>query len=157
MRLMFWTKCFLSLKKSKEFKIYKISKETDRNALMAILNSNLHFYYWETLSDCWHITQRELNFFKIDYQEIKDNIKIAISDIGLKLEADLESKKKYVGTVQIDYEYYHKLSKPIIDQIDCLLAQHYGFTHEELDFIINYNIKYRMGKELNSEEDETDE
>ncbi|MFZ3157529.1 MAG: hypothetical protein WA124_08525 [Smithella sp.] len=25
------------------------------------------------------------------------------------------------------------------------LAQHYGFTDEELDFIINYDIKYRMG------------
>jgi hypothetical protein len=24
-----------------------------------------------------------------------------------------------------------------------------GFTEEELDFIINYDIKYRMGKELN--------
>ena len=38
--------------------------------------------------------------------------------------------------------------KPIIDQIGSLLAQHYGFTHSELDFIINYDIKYRMGKEL---------
>jgi len=28
----------------------------------------------------------------------------------------------------------------------CLLV-HYGFTEEELDFIINYDIKYRMGKE----------
>lgn len=26
-----------------------------------------------------------------------------------------------------------------------MLAQHYGFTDEELDFIINYDIKYRMG------------
>ena len=26
------------------------------------------------------------------------------------------------------------------------LAKHYGFTDEELDFIINYNIKYRMGR-----------
>jgi hypothetical protein len=25
------------------------------------------------------------------------------------------------------------------------LAKHYGFTDEELDFIINYDIKYRMG------------
>jgi hypothetical protein len=24
-------------------------------------------------------------------------------------------------------------------------AKHYGFTDEELDFIINYDIKYRMG------------
>ena len=45
-----------------------------------------------------------------------------------------------------------KLSKSIIDEIDELLAKHYGFTEEELDFIINYDIKYRMGDELNAEE-----
>jgi hypothetical protein len=27
-----------------------------------------------------------------------------------------------------------------------VLARHYGFTDEELEFIINYDIKYRMGK-----------
>jgi hypothetical protein len=37
------------------------------------------------------------------------------------------------------------MSKPIIDEIDYVLAQYYGFTDEELDFIINYDIKYRMG------------
>ena len=41
-----------------------------------------------------------------------------------------------------------QLSKPIIDEIDKVLAKHYGFTEEELDFIINYDIKYRMGDEL---------
>lgn len=33
-----------------------------------------------------------------------------------------------------------------------MLAKHYGFTEEELDFIINYDIKYRRGDELNAEE-----
>jgi hypothetical protein len=28
------------------------------------------------------------------------------------------------------------------------LAKHYGFTKEELNFIINYDIKYRMGDKL---------
>ena len=37
--------------------------------------------------------------------------------------------------------------KPIIDRIDRVLAGHYGFTEEELDFVINYEIKYRMGQE----------
>ena len=41
-----------------------------------------------------------------------------------------------------------KYSKQIIDEIDRVLAVHYGFTDEELDFIINYDIKYRMGREL---------
>ena len=56
---------------------------------------------------------------------------------------------KKSGEVEYD-EFNIKLSKPIIDQIDTLLAQHYNFTEEELDFIINYDIKYRMGKELDA-------
>ena len=35
--------------------------------------------------------------------------------------------------------------------IDTLFAKHYGFTEEELEFIINYDIKYRMGSELEEE------
>jgi hypothetical protein len=31
---------------------------------------------------------------------------------------------------------------------------HYNFTHAELDFIINYDIKYRMGKELEESEED---
>jgi hypothetical protein len=29
-----------------------------------------------------------------------------------------------------------------------VLARYYDFTDEELDFIINYDIKYRMGDDL---------
>jgi hypothetical protein len=32
-------------------------------------------------------------------------------------------------------------------------AGHYGFTAEELDFILNYDIKYRLGREAETEED----
>ena len=45
-----------------------------------------------------------------------------------------------------------KRSKLIIDEIDELLAKHCGFTEEELDFIINYDIKYRLGDKLNDAE-----
>jgi hypothetical protein len=39
----------------------------------------------------------------------------------------------------------------IVD-LDRVLAQHYGFTDEELDFLINYDIKYRMGRDIGAEE-----
>jgi hypothetical protein len=45
-----------------------------------------------------------------------------------------------------------RLSKPIIDEIDQVLARHYGLTAEELDFIINYDIKYRLGRDAEEEE-----
>ena len=38
-----------------------------------------------------------------------------------------------------------RTSKPIIDKIDLELGRLLGFTDEETDFIINYDIKYRMG------------
>ncbi len=43
-------------------------------------------------------------------------------------------------------EFQLAASKPIIDEIDRVLARHFGFTEEELDFVINYDIKYRMGQ-----------
>ncbi len=47
-----------------------------------------------------------------------------------------------------------KLSKPIIDELDRAMAKYYGFTAEELDFIINYDIKYRMGQDTGGDVDE---
>ena len=35
--------------------------------------------------------------------------------------------------------------KPTVDEIDRRLSEHYGFTDEEVDFIVNYDIKYRVG------------
>lgn len=41
--------------------------------------------------------------------------------------------------------------------IDEYIINHYGFTEEELDFIINYDIKYRMGRDSETEtESETE-
>lgn len=48
------------------------------------------------------------------------------------------------GTIEYD-GVWPQYSKAVIDEIDRVLAKHYGFADEELDFIINYDIKYRMG------------
>ena len=62
---------------------------------------------------------------------------------------DLEANSKIlkIGNLAIQCTY-PKLSKRLIDEIDALLAKHFGFRDEELDFLMNYDIKYRMGDEL---------
>jgi hypothetical protein len=80
-------------------------------------------------------------------------LKEEIANLTDRLMGDLENKKGYVGTKQTDYEYYHKLSKPIIDKIDSALARQYDLTSEEIDFVINYNTKYRIGMEKDNEEE----
>ncbi len=59
---------------------------------------------------------------------------------------------KTTGRVRYD-EFYPGLSKPIIDEIDGVLAGHYGLTAEELDFILNYDIKYRLGRDAGEDGD----
>jgi hypothetical protein len=43
--------------------------------------------------------------------------------------------------------FYPRLSKPIMDEIDRVLSGHYGLTEEELDYIVHYDAKYRMGRD----------
>ncbi len=119
-----------------------------------ILNSSIFFIWWITNSDCYHLNKPEIANFKYQYDE---RIEDEICSVADKLAQDMKQKSirriyNYKTTGRVEYdEFYMKLSKPIIDEIDKVLARHYGFTEEELDFIINYDIKYRMGDELNEE------
>jgi hypothetical protein len=45
------------------------------------------------------------------------------------------------------------LSKPIIGDIDQVLAKHYGLTDEKTEFIISYDTKYRLSKEEESDDE----
>jgi hypothetical protein len=44
-------------------------------------------------------------------------------------------------------------SKSIIDEIDCLIAKILNLSDVDLDFYINYDIKYRMGQGIEDSDD----
>ena len=118
---------------------------------MAAFNSSLFWWYYAVNFDMFNLKDYMIFNFKLDYTPSQELVELAS-----KLENDLDKNKieqvinsRTRGTVTTSY-YQKKQSKPIIDEIDKVLAKHYGFTEEELDFIINYDIKYRMGDELNS-------
>ena len=120
-------------------------------SLMAIFNSNLFWWYYALNFDMFNLKDYMIFNFRYTY-----SLNMGLSNLARLLENDLEKKKieqpinsKTRGIVKTSY-YQKKRSKPIIDEIDKVLAKHYGFTDEELDFIINYDIKYRMGDELNT-------
>lgn len=52
------------------------------------------------------------------------------------------------GNRKIETQTFNiKLSKQIIDEIDVLIGPIYGLSEEEIEFIINYDIKYRMSSD----------
>ena len=57
-----------------------------------------------------------------------------------------ETYYKTTGNVMYD-EYSPKKSKAILDCIDTAVASYYAATEVELDYIISYDFKFRMGEQ----------
>ena len=116
--------------------------------IIAILSSNLFWWWYTVASNCRHLTPYDLQNFPVPQSALED---AELARLGEEYLADLRRnsemmvrKQKSTGRTETQTFKIQK-SKPIIDKIDRVLAEHYGFTDEELDFIINYDIKYRMG------------
>jgi hypothetical protein len=123
---------------------------------ISIISSSLFWWRYSSHFDMFNLKDYMIFGFRIG--GLNNETASILNSIGKKYEESLENNaivkrinSKSRGTVE-QKQYLARLSKPIIDEIDKALAMHYGFTEEELDFIINYDIKYRMGGELEGEE-----
>lgn len=133
-------------------KYYYLQLLIDRDIVVGLMNSSLFYWYYINSSDGHNFTKTVIGNFPFEFN---DNISYSsLVDCVSKLMLDLDKKANrkianYKSTGRVEYdEYFPKKSKNIIDQIDSVLAKYYDFTEVELDFIINYDIKYRMGKSL---------
>ena len=147
MRMAFWGKSFVHSMESKEYKKFYLNSEQDAKVFSAILNSSLFFFVWECISDCWHITSKELEFIRIDLDEMPDDLKKRISKAYAMFESALETSKVFIGSVRTNYIYQHKLHKQLLDKIDDLLSIAFGLTKEETEFVKRYQENYRLNTE----------
>lgn len=133
-----------------------IQEAYNAKVLTAAYNSNLFWWYYAINYDLFNFKDYMIFGFQFDYPEIIVDEIVSLSnklETNLRNNAlfyDINSKTKGINRT---VTYQKSNSKSIMDEIDAVLARHYGFTDEELDFIINYDIKYRMGDELNSSDE----
>ena len=117
--------------------------------LIALLSSNT-FWWWYTLtSNLRDLNPYDVQNFPIPQSALADN---TLNELGNKYIEEIKTKssmlvreQKQTGTIETQSFKIQK-SKGTIDEIDVVIAKHYNFTQEELDFIINFDIKYRMGQ-----------
>ncbi len=123
--------------------IYFVDADTSR-FVGALLNSSTYFLWFICFGNARNIATSDIESVPI----------------GTPSEAVLRETRRLLSKLMDDYQRHSRRtvredceyqefdaaqSKPIIDEIDRVLAEHFGFTDEELDFIINYDIKYRLG------------
>lgn len=145
MRATFWIKAFTFNPGSNEYKKFRYNDKL-YYFILCLLNSSLFWLYWTIISDCWHITTKELKHFVLPNELIDNKIYM---ELYKKLERKLEKTKKYIGSKQTNYEYKHKLCKDIIDKIDDCIAKEYKLNKEEIEYCKNFALKYRVGEGKN--------
>ena len=143
-----------------ELKTILFSSSQDRDASIALLNSGLFYWFFCAYSDVRNVNRREISAFPC---ELKRMDKVVLADLQALTKELMRSYRENARLITSDYGKYGTLtiqsfqpraSKDVLDQIDSILARHYRLTDEELDFIINYDIKYRMGQDSGEDEEE---
>ena len=118
--------------------------------IIATLSSDIFWWWYTITSNLRHLNPSDIHGFPIPMSIFRDAELAELADRYLEsIKANssmLVRNQRQTGRTETQSFEISK-SKPIIDEIDRVLADHYGFTDEELDFIINYDIKYRMGRE----------
>lgn len=116
------------------------------------LNSNLFYWILTTRSDGRNLNMREVLRLPLNIEDmspkIRNDLRSLAGQLADELQVNSEMRRmnfKESGPLTIQCILPCR-SKTLIDQIDCILAHHYGFSDEELDFITNYDIKYRVGR-----------
>ena len=127
---------------------FSLAKKEMLKSVIAILSSDVFWWWYTVTSNCRHLNPYDVQNFPVPESALYDAQLVELGEIYLEdLQRNstmLVRRQKQTGRIETQSFKIQK-SKPIIDKIDRVLAQHYGFTDEELDFIINYDIKYRIG------------
>ena len=148
-----------SKREPSELKEVTVGDSELKSIFLCALNSTLFYWSLVVWSDCRNLNKREVLGIPLDAAACTPKVRLSLGKLSPQLTHDFKKNSK---VLEMNYEdwgrmkiqcIYPKRSKSIIDEIDRVLAQHYEFTDEELDFIINYDIKYRMGRENETEED----
>lgn len=124
-------------------------EEEIASAIGCILSSNLSFWFYQIYSNNLDWKSLEICSFPIP-QLTKSQIEF-LNDLYIEYQEDIESKAN-TRTSSADSRYNvatfkeYKIgrSKAIIDRIDNYIGPLYGLTQQEIDFIKNYEIEFRL-------------
>ena len=139
--------------KTGEMKPLYFSNKEIRDVFVCILSSSLFFLFYIIYSSCQVINKSDF-YFPLDIDLINTQTKKTFGELSKKLQEDYSQNSKIIERhykkrkntfVMKKQHFYIKESKDIIDNIDKVLANVLNLDSEEIDYIINYDIKYRMG------------
>jgi hypothetical protein len=136
-------------KRSEDYKPFSFGSQNEMLAFAGVLNSS-HFYLWfVAFSDVYHCGRELILDYPSDLNDIAGSAPLGVAAKAVmsafrKTAVRRSIPYKRTGLVEYD-EFYPRLVKSEVDKLDSELSPYSGLTPDSVDYVINYDIKYRMG------------
>ena len=120
------------------------SSKASRAEIAAIGSSSLYFWWFFAVGNCRNLTKSDLLGFPAP--DLNDADQLEVSELFDALMGSYKEHSVIKHRAQSRYqEFDWVLAKPSVDAIDLFLSRVFSLTSEELDFVVNYDIKVRAG------------
>jgi hypothetical protein len=135
---------------------FTLAKSGYVKPMVAALSSDVFWWWYTNCSSIRDVNPIDIRTFPIPEQALNDS---ALASLGAEYLKDIQRNSSMAKTVRPTGKtetqtFKIQKSKAIIEKIDAVLSKHYGFDLEQLDFVKNYDIKFRMS---DSNEDNVEE
>jgi hypothetical protein len=130
---------------SSELKELRCRDEQTAGVLLAALNSTLFFWFLNVHSDVRNLNRRDVLAFPIDLEQMPSEHKASLATLGRQIAASFYDEAEWVH--RSDGRSIQTLqparSFRIIEAIDPVIAESFGLSNEETDFIRNFEMPLR--------------
>ncbi|MGL6023960.1 MAG: Eco57I restriction-modification methylase domain-containing protein, partial [Cetobacterium sp.] len=125
--------------------------EKYQNLLGAILSSSLFYWIQQLYSDTLNLKKYEIEILPLPVENISIEKLDIIDNLYLNYLQDIEKnatiKNANYNNISSFKEYKLRKSKLLIDKLDLEIGKLYSLTEEEINYIINYDIKFRTDEQ----------
>lgn len=135
---------------STKYKKVGLKKGISSAVIICLINSSVFYWLWIMMSSERDFTRNDIGSFPFDYDRVRDNDLEKYMLLEKQLMENYKEHSRITETNlstgrMILQEFHPKYAKPILDQIDALIGKTLGFSKDEVDFICNFDLKFRMG------------
>ncbi len=131
---------------------FSVANRDHIKSVIAVLSSSL-FWWWYTISsNLRDLNPTDIQSFPVPLAALESSQVRELGDVYLQElknnSSMLVREQRSTGRTETQ-SFKIQRSKPTIDQIDMLIGPFYGLNESEQDFIINYDLKFRLGSDAN--------
>lgn len=138
--------------RSTKYKSIYFKQELDRNIVIAIINSSLFYWFWIVMSACRDFTKKDISEFPFCTNNLSNVDRQELDELIKQLMDSYQSNSRIIETNGVNgkttlQEFHPKHNKPIVDKLEIIVGRIYGLDDEEIAFIQEYDLRFRMSDE----------